>query len=92
MKASIHAQYSKIAKSIKSATTTGTTSNFGNFTSDIKISERVVLCAFANTNEGISVIPYVTTGQVYYQVKMLVYDSTPYANKNASVTYYYIDK
>ena len=77
---------------VKSATTTGTTSAGGNFTSDIKISERLVLCAFANNPDGVSVIPYTTTGQTYYQIKMWVYDNTPYANKNASVTYYYIDK
>lgn len=88
----ISTQISKIANMIKSATTTGTTSATGNFTSDIKISERLVLCAFANSVDGVTALPYITTGNTYYQIKMWEYDNIPYANKNVSVTYYYIDK
>lgn len=88
----IISQISKIANSIKSATISGTTSTTGNFLSDIKISERLIICAYSNSVDGVAILPYTTSGQTYYQMKALQYDNTAYSNKNISITYYYIDK
>lgn len=88
----ISTQISKIANSIKSATISGTTSTTGNFLSDIKISERLIICAYSNSADGVTVLPYTTSGQTYYQMKALQYDNTVYSNKSISITYYYIDK
>ena len=77
---------------IKSATISGTTSATGNFLSDIKISERLIICAYSNSADGVTVLPYTTSGQTYYQMKALQYDNTAYSNKSISITYYYIDK
>lgn len=89
---SLSTQISKIANMIKSATISGTTSATGNFLSDIKISERLIICAYSNSVDGVTVLPYTTSGQTYYQMKALHYDNTAYSNKSISITYYYIDK
>lgn len=85
-------QISKIANSIKSATISGTTSATGNFTSNIKISERLIICAYSNSVDGVTVLPYTTSGNTYYQIKALWYTNEAYSNKSISITYYYIDK